>query len=223
MKTRILSASLLAVLATSAASAEDVVGNVSLATDYIFRGVTQTDNGPAISGGFDIEGDGYYAGVWGSSVDFSDDTTMELDLYGGFTTSAGGFDFDFGGIYYAYPDSPSAGGDQNFYELFAGASRDLGVATLDAKLSWSPDFYLESGQAWYLEFGLGGEVYEGISVDARIGASRFDDVPAADYEDYQLGVSGTVFETVGWDLRYHDVSGSGDDAVVFSISQSFGS
>lgn len=79
------------------ASAQDITGNVALATDYIFRGVTQTDNGPAISGGFDVEAGGAYAGVWGSSVDFSDATTMELDLYGGYAWSAGGFDFDLGG------------------------------------------------------------------------------------------------------------------------------
>jgi uncharacterized protein (TIGR02001 family) len=222
MKTSILNALALCAIASSPAIGQQVQGNVSLATDYIFRGVTQTDNGPAISGGFDIEGDGFYAGVWGSSVDFSDDTTMELDLYGGFTTSAGGFDLDLGGIYYAYPDSPSAGGDQNFVELYGGVSRQLGLVAWDAKLSWSPDFYLESGSAWYLETGGGIEVAGGIVVDARIGVSRFEDMPAADYEDYQIGISGAVFESVGWDLRYHDVSGGGDDALVFSISQSFG-
>lgn len=212
----------LAATVSSAVQAQEVTGNVALASDYIFRGVTQTDSGPAISGGFDIAGEGFYAGVWGSSVDFRDDTTMELDLYGGFTTSAGGFDFDFGGIYYAYPDSPDAAGDQNFLELYAGIARALGEVSWDAKLSYSPDFYLESGPAIYLETGLGTELAPGLSVDARIGVSRFDDVPASDYEDYQLGLSGTVFDNVGWDLRYHTVSGNGDDALVISFSQSFG-
>ena len=66
------------------------------------------------------------------------------------------------------------------------------------------------------------EVFDGISVDGRIGASRFDDVPGADYEDYQLGVSGTVFGNVGWDLRYHDLSDGGDESLVVTFSQSFG-
>lgn len=217
-----IAALILSASTAGVASAQDVTGNIALASDYIFRGVTQTDNGPAISGGFDFAEDGFYIGVWGSSVDFNDATTMELDLYAGYTLSAGGFDFDFGAIYYGYPDSPSAGGDQNFYEVYTGIARDLGGVSWDAKLSYSPDFYLETGSAYYIETGLGTELTEGLSIDARIGASRFDDVPAADYEDYQIGISGTIFETVGWDIRYHDLSDGGDDSFVISFSQSFG-
>ena len=55
-----------AVLATSGvATAGEIEANVALSTDYIFRGISQTDNDPAISGGFDYSFDsGFYAGVW---------------------------------------------------------------------------------------------------------------------------------------------------------------
>lgn len=222
MKTKILALGLAACCFTAPVAAQEITGNVALTTDYIFRGITQTDGGPAISGGFDVEAEGFYVGVWGSSVDFSDDTTMELDLYGGYAFSGAGFDWDIGVIYYAYPDSPSAGGDQNFVEFYGGIGREFGPVAWDAKASYSPEFYGEIGQAWYLETGIGMEVVDGISVDGRIGASQFDDLPAADYEDYQIGVSGTVFDNVGWDLRYHDLSDGGDDSIVLSFSQSFG-
>tara|TARA_R110002072_G_scaffold156566_8_gene307086 strand:+ start:702 stop:1394 length:693 start_codon:yes stop_codon:yes gene_type:complete len=216
-------ATLLGTTATATASAQDVEGNIALTSNYIYRGVSQTDGGPAISGGFDVADDsGLYAGVWGSSVDFGDDTTMELDLYGGYATTLGSWDLDIGGIFYGYPDSPSAGGDQNFWEIYAGVGHALGPLAWDAKLSWSPDFYLESGPATYIETGLTYEFAAGIAIDARIGASSFDDVPAADYEDYQIGVSGTILETLGWDVRYHALSDDGDDSVVLTISQSFG-
>lgn len=222
LKTAALALAILAGTAT-AASAQSIEGNVALGSDYIFRGVTQTDNGPAISGGFDLSTEsGFYAGVWGSSVDFSDDTTMELDLYGGYAFTAGTWDLDFGGIYYGYPDSPSVGGDQNFWEFYGAAGHALGPFDWDVKVSWSPDFYMESGSALYYETGLGYEFPAGITVDARVGASRFDDVPGGDYEDYQLGVAGTVFENIGWDLRYHALSDDGDDSIVFTVSQSFG-
>jgi predicted porin len=47
--------------------------NVALTTNYMFRGVSQTNNGPAIQGGFDYEYTPYnlYAGVWASNVDSS--------------------------------------------------------------------------------------------------------------------------------------------------------
>ena len=46
--------------------------NVGLYTDYIFRGYTQTQNEPAIQGGFDVEhSSGLYAGTWASNVDWT--------------------------------------------------------------------------------------------------------------------------------------------------------
>ena len=44
--------------------------NVALATDYIFRGFSQTAEGPAIQGGFDATCGRFYAGVWASSLDW---------------------------------------------------------------------------------------------------------------------------------------------------------
>lgn len=219
---QVAAAGLLAATITGMASAGDVTGNVGLTTNYIFRGITQTDNGPAISGGFDVEKEGFYGGIWASSVDFSDATTMELDFYGGYTFSASDFDLDVGAIYYAYPDSPEYFGEsQDFMELYFGAGRALGPVAVDVKLSWSDDFYAGTGEALYAEIGAAIELVEGISADARFGSSTFDDLTGADYEDWQVGVSGEAFG-VGWDVRYHDTSDFFDDSFVFSISQSFG-
>ncbi len=56
--------------------------SAALTTDYIWRGVSQTNNDPAIQGSFDLSHEsGIYAGVWGSNVEFGDqDTSMELDV-----------------------------------------------------------------------------------------------------------------------------------------------
>ena len=207
---------------TTAAPAQEIVGNVGLTSNYIFRGITQTDDGPAVSGGFDYENGGFYAGIWASSVDFGDDTTLEVDFYGGYGFSAGGLDWDVGAIYYAYPDSPELGGNsQDFLELYGGVSKDFGSFALDGKLSWSDDFYAGTGNAIYIEAGIAVPLTDDVAFDARIGSSQFDDLTGADYEDWQLGLSGEVIG-VGWDLRYHDTSDFYGDAFVFSISQSFG-
>ncbi len=204
------------ILMCGSAFAQEVSGNVALTTNYIFRGVSQTDDGPAVSGGFDFGSDSFYAGAWGSSVDFGDDTTMELDLYAGFTPSAAGWDFDFGGIYYLYPDSPQSP-SQDFFEAYAGASRGFDALTWDIKLSYSPDFYLEVGSAYYLESGLALQLNDAVSIDVRAAASRFNDLSSADYEDYQIGAT---FSGGGldYDVRYHDVS-AGDSAFVFTVSR----
>lgn len=220
MKAKFLTIALAFGALAAPAAAQTIEGNVALTTNYVFRGISQTGDGPAISGGFDVASEsGLYAGVWGSSVDFSDDTTMELDLYGGYGWEAGGFGFDVGAIYYAYPDSPDG---QNFFEVYGDLSRAFGPLTWDIDLAYSPEFYGEIGPGWYASTGLAFEVVEGVSVDGRVGASRFDDLSGADYEDYQLGVSGTVFETIGWDIRYFKASDGGDDGFFATISQSFG-
>jgi len=72
---------------SSAANAGEIEANVSLATDYVFRGFSQTNEDPAISGGFDYGFDGgFYLGIWGSNVNFGEDsnTSTEIDLYGGY-------------------------------------------------------------------------------------------------------------------------------------------
>ena len=77
MKKIFLCFSLLGALALP--SYASVSANVSFATDYIWRGMTQTGEEPAISGGFDYANDaGFYAGIWGSNVNFSDGAGSEL-------------------------------------------------------------------------------------------------------------------------------------------------
>ncbi|HEX9835331.1 MAG TPA: TorF family putative porin, partial [Alphaproteobacteria bacterium] len=59
--------------------------NVALTSEYFFRGISQTDDSPAIQGGFDWnhEGTGLYLGVWGSNIDFNTGNSIEIDIYGG--------------------------------------------------------------------------------------------------------------------------------------------
>ena len=73
-----------------------VSGNVGIYSDYIFRGYTQTENKPALQGGFDVShSSGLYAGVWASNVDWTvqggsmRDNSVEIDLYAGFAGEFG--------------------------------------------------------------------------------------------------------------------------------------
>ncbi|HIL91457.1 MAG TPA: hypothetical protein EYG50_01690, partial [Cycloclasticus sp.] len=91
-------------VASGAASALELSGNVALTTDYVWRGVSQTDGAPAIQGGFDADlGNGLYAGVWASNVDFGSDASSEVDVYAGWAGQVAGFDLDVGVLHYAYP------------------------------------------------------------------------------------------------------------------------
>lgn len=114
--------------------------NVALTTDYIFRGITQSGDGPAIQGGFDWQYKpvGLYAGVWASNVELAVNGTpskainnrasMELDIYGGFAGALpNGIGWDVGGIIYTYPGNNEDGKivDKNTGNVvFGGAEYD---------------------------------------------------------------------------------------------------
>jgi len=77
--------------AAEAAPVNTVAYNVGLYSQYIFRGLTQTANKPAIQGGVDYtNASGFYLGTWASNVSWLgdsrsyDNASLELDLYGGY-------------------------------------------------------------------------------------------------------------------------------------------
>lgn len=94
-----------------------LTGNVGLFSQYIYRGITQTNEKPALQGGFDYaHASGLYVGVWGSNVSWISDpgngvsAGLELDTYFGFKNSFGGdFSYDVGFLRYNYPGSYPAG------------------------------------------------------------------------------------------------------------------
>src|SRR4029453_4530770 len=97
-------------LAGAAQAADRPLGltfNAGGATDYIFRGVTQTDKEPQVFAGADISPSIFYAGPWLSNIDFGDSADTEYDLYAGVKPVVGPVTFDFGAIRYAYFKDPN--------------------------------------------------------------------------------------------------------------------
>jgi uncharacterized protein (TIGR02001 family) len=171
---------------------------VALASEYIFRGVSQTSEGAAIQGGFDATCGMFYAGVWASNLDWGtafrpgpDDfvtwASIEIDSYAGFKGKLGRFAWDLGAIYYAYPNST-----RNFFfddldrfsndyvEVKAGVSTEVWKdATLGATIFYSPNYQYETGDVWTLEGGFSQALptYWGFTptVSARIGYQSGND------------------------------------------------
>ena len=196
MKKLFLLVSLFSLSAYSAVSA-----NVALSSDYIWRGMTQSD-GPAISGGFDYESDGgFYAGIWGSNVDFNDGAGSELDYYFGYTAEMGGIEFDIGYVAFDYPKNQTG---LDFEEIVLGLSiGDLG-ATFALGQDGAPD-YTE------ISYSIG-------SIGASYG--QYDDYGdniaityGFDCGEFECGVSYFDFSDDGY--------GGDEDAFVISVSASF--
>src|SRR5512135_2291383 len=120
-KTKLLVAVLGTLIALPAladgAAPSPVSANVSLTTNYLYRGISQTGAKPAVQGGFDYaHPSGFYAGVWGSSISWLSDAgvasnaALELDTYFGLRNSfATDFSYDVGYLRYNYPGKYAAG------------------------------------------------------------------------------------------------------------------
>jgi len=138
--------------------------NVALATEYVFRGFSQTAEGPAVQGGFDATCGIFYAGVWASNLDFNAgtgsfdvlgfpfDASIEMDWYLGFKPVTGKITWDLGVIYYTYPNAQNPGLELNYVELKVGGSTEVWKdGTFGVTVFYSPDYQLESGKTWTVE------------------------------------------------------------------------
>jgi uncharacterized protein (TIGR02001 family) len=181
-----------------------VSGNVAIATDYTFRGISQTLEKPAVQGGLDLVGPlGLYAGVWGSSVNFGEDLAggaraqMELDVYGGIAPSVGGFDLGLGLIYYGYPGAASVR-EYNFVEAVASAGRSLGPLTAGINAAYSPGFFAASGVGLYAGMDASGSVPgTPLSLAAGLGRQAIEDNDAFGTPDYTIWSAGLSVDVLG--------------------------
>jgi uncharacterized protein (TIGR02001 family) len=178
----------------------EVSYNVGVASDYIFRGVSQTD-GPQAFAGVDLANGPIYGGAWISNVDFGDSTDAELDLYVGVTPELGPVSFDLAAIYYDYIGDKSSS-DYAYAEFKVAASVPVGPVTLGTAWYYSPEFFGGVGEAVYGEVNASWDINDKWSLGGAVGSQAFD--AGGDYTTWNVGVSWAATDTFGFDLRYHD-------------------
>jgi uncharacterized protein (TIGR02001 family) len=196
----------LTVLAAGPALAQDgpeVSFNLGAASDYVFRGVSQTQGDPQVFGGADVTWGKVYAGTWLSNVDYGDGTDAEYDLYVGVTPQLGAVSFDLAALFYGYVDAPS-GADYDYVELQATASVPVGPATFGAGVYHAPDSYGGVDHSTYVEANASYSPRENLSVSGAIGRQTF--AGPGDYTTWNLGVGYKLTDHLTVDLRYHDTS-----------------
>lgn len=228
----------LSVQSTVVAAEIETSSNVTLVSDYIFRGISQTNEDPAIQGGIDLTSNaGWYAGVWGSNIGFGDGS-LEADIYGGWRyISDASWSFDVGAIRYIYPGGNNADSEFNYNEVYTHLSYQ--DATLSVVYS---DDYFGAGvnQFVYVAVSYSYPIAEQLSLELSTGFNKFESgaeltrflggEPTSDdsYWDGSLGINYQLSDKLSVNLTYiaTDISDSAcsdvcDNRLVFGVRSSF--
>ena len=108
-------------------------GNLTLTTDYVWRGTTQTQGDPAVQAGFKVAGEsGFYGSLWASNVEFAPAThaSSEFDFTFGWGRKLDGeWALDVNVLHYRYPST----------------TVDLDWTELNGTLTWKDNYWVSLG------------------------------------------------------------------------------
>ncbi|MDZ4740999.1 MAG: TorF family putative porin [Alphaproteobacteria bacterium] len=192
-----------------------VTGGAALTSDYRFRGISQSDRDAAVQGWLQYDhASGFFFNVWASSIDFNDapiDSSVEVDF-------TAGYNFNLGpettgsakAVYYWYADAdiPSGAPEYDYWELIGSVGHDFGKFSMTGEITYSPDYFLESGDAWALTGGVAVPVMDtflfftdGLEASAHVGHQWFD--AGVDYMYYDFGATAS-WGQFALDVRWVD-------------------
>ena len=194
----------------SVAQEPAVTGNMTLTSDYRFRGLSQSFKLPALQGGFDWENSaGFYLGNWNSSISgiqYDGSSGLEMDFYGGYKFEiAKGVNIDLGGLYYYYPGATAF----NNFEVYGGAE----VGPFTAKLYYGiTDFFgtPNTKGSYYADLGYSVEIFPSTTLDLHVGYQNVRRNASPSYTDYKVGVT---HDLGGWQLGAAIVGTNADKTV----------
>jgi len=211
-----------------------LTGNIGLYSQYVFRGLSQTDGSAALQGGFDYShSSGFYAGLWASNVSwlrdfgtYSSGGSLEADIYGGYKgTISGDFAYDVGLLQYLYPGEViPAGTKADTLEAYAALNwKWLGVK-YSQSLTSKTFGIADSRGTYYLDFYANYPATEKLTLIAHYGMQKFngssgaclavaggtqDNDSCASYDDWKLGASYALPQNFTIGAFYTDTSMSG--------------
>jgi uncharacterized protein (TIGR02001 family) len=189
--------------------------NIGLFSQYIFRGVSQTNEKPAVQGGFDLaHKSGFYVGTWASNISWLSDATpavsasLEWDMYGGYKgTLPADFGYDLGFMYYYYPGSyPGLDYTKpNTLALYAVISWKFLSLRYNNSVGNKTFGFPDSRGSDYVDLAANYDIIEKVSetvgkvtLIGHIGHQRFRGSSDFDYTDWKIGASTEVYGlTVG--------------------------
>jgi uncharacterized protein (TIGR02001 family) len=224
-----------ALAAAGAANAGEFSSTITAASEYDFRGFSQSAKDPALQGSLDYAFDnGFAIGAWASNVDFEPlDGDIELDLYASYSADVSDtLSWNVGAVYYLYPGSDDVtvdlgGGETEvlpaigeYWEAYVG----LNVGPVALKQWYADDLYEAGESGLYTEANAAFPFGEsGFSLLAHVGYSWGDywDDAGGEIFDYSVGV-GYDFSNFSLALKYTGTDASGDQKITDDVANNEG-
>ncbi len=184
----------------------DVSANLNFTDDYIYRGISNSDRGPALQAGLDYYNDaGLYAGVWASTMDFQypdGEPSYELDWYGGITGAWAQTDWELGFLRFTYPNGASKY-KLDAHEFHFGLGHHFSQFSLDGKYHYSPD-YSGAGHSHYVEVTMTIPLAYQVNLALHAGHQTYAKnawYGLPDYTEWRVAISRDIagfYTEIGW-------------------------
>ncbi len=198
-----------------AMAVSSVSATVSTVSNYIFRGLSQTNQQPALQAGLEYGGSGgWYVGAWGSNISWLADgststdrisSSLEVDAYAGFRqTLSHGIGVDMGVYTYYYPGSYPRGFTRpNTTEGY------IGVSAWGLSLKYSRAFtnlfgFAGSKGSDYWDLAYSRALTDTWAATAHVGHQLVENNPGASYSDWNISISADLGHGFSTSLGYYD-------------------
>lgn len=198
-------------LMATQAHAHGVSSTVTLVSDYLFNGVSQTQKQPAVQVSLDYAHEQFYAGLWTSDVDFDtgvdgQNVDTEVDAYFGYNLPIGkDFSLEVGAAHYMYPGLDNSV-EADYTEVFIGLTAWQNSL---AKFWFADDYYGDTGRAWVLRLQQLYPLNDTLTLKAQANFIKHEDdddywFSAQDgYDHIQIGAI-QKWRDINFELAYSD-------------------
>ena len=184
------------------AAADTLSGNLSLTSDYVWRGSSQTQGDFAAQAGLKwATASGLYASAWGSNVEFAPEAhaSSELDLVLGWSGAlADDWSLDANLTHYRYPSSAV---DLDWTEINGTVTWKQDYWLL---LGWSSDAMASREAGTYAQLGARWPLDERFRIEAALGHYRLDRTYGPSYTHGQIGLVWAIRSPLELRVTAHD-------------------
>lgn len=187
------------VMAQDAGSDVQISASLTGATDYVWRGVSQTDNHAAVFAAVNVGYKGFYAGAGTENVDFLG-INQEYDFWAGYATAIGGVTIDAGMVRYGYVDAPV---DIDTLEGKLALTVPVGKGSITAKGMYTGNYFGSSNPALYTELSASYPLTAKLGINAAVAHQQINRSPA-DYTTWNAGLSYKLLPGVSASVTYYD-------------------